>query len=197
MYLVENINNFNINNVYFSSSLENTVIDEGTFSKLIYSTSDVVINGIYLLCSFSNTTVEKIAYNKFKISWNKDKNAALIEAMKMIEHKIMVKYGKKNYSNHLISLHMEIKLSKFYRKYKSLINITIISFFFSLITMLLTNSNNLYLLYFSIPTTVISLIGIYFIIYNYKDEVNNVKSIKERERKQKIKDKEIEIFKYS
>jgi len=90
---------------------------------------------------------------------------------------------------------MEIKLSKFYREYKSLINITIISFFFSLITMLLTNSNNLYLLYFSIPTTVISLIGIYFIIYNYKDEVNNVKSIKERERKQKIKDKEIEIFK--
>lgn len=101
MYLVENINNFNINNVYFSSSLENTVIDEGTFSKLIYSTSDVIINGIYLLCSFSNTNVEKIAYNKFKISWNKDKNAALIEAMKMIENKIMVKYGKKNYSNQL------------------------------------------------------------------------------------------------
>ena len=101
MYLVENINNFNINNVYFSSSLENTVIDEGTFSKLIYSTSDVVINGIYLLCSFSNTIVEKIAYNKFKISWNKDKNAPLIEAMKMIEHKIMVKYGKKKYSNQL------------------------------------------------------------------------------------------------
>lgn len=61
--------------------------------------------------------------------------------------------------------------------------------------MFLTTSSNLYLLYFSIPTTIISLIGIYLIIYNYKDEVNTTKSIKERERKHKIKEKEIEIFK--
>ena len=90
---------------------------------------------------------------------------------------------------------MEIQLSKFYREYKLLINITIISFLFSLITMFLTTSSNLYLLYFSIPTTIISLIGIYLIIYNYKDEVNTTKSNKERERKHKIKEKEIEIFK--
>lgn len=90
---------------------------------------------------------------------------------------------------------MEIKLSKFYRDYESLINTTIVCFIFSLITMFHTTSNNLYLLYFSIPTTVISLIGIYIIIYNYRNEINNIKGIKERERKQKIIDKEIEIFK--
>lgn len=90
---------------------------------------------------------------------------------------------------------MEIQLSKFYREYKLLINITIISFLFSLITMFLTTSSNLYLLYFSIPTIVISLIGIYFIIHNYKYEINSIRNIKEKERVQKIENKEIEIFK--
>ena len=90
---------------------------------------------------------------------------------------------------------MKIQLSKFYREYKLLINITIISFLFSLITMFLTTSSNLYLLYFSIPTIVISLIGIYFIIYNYKHEINSIRNIKEKERVQKTENKEIEIFK--
>ena len=55
MYIVENIDEVNINNIYISDSLENTVIDNGKFSKIMYSTPDYVMNGIYVLCSFSNT----------------------------------------------------------------------------------------------------------------------------------------------
>jgi len=101
MYIVETMNNFDINNVYFSSSLENTVIDDGTFAKIIYSTPDIIINGIYILCSFSNTTVEKIAYNKFKVSWHKEKNNLLIEKLKNMEKCIIEKYGKKKYTTQL------------------------------------------------------------------------------------------------
>lgn len=101
MYIVENINKFNINNLYLSSSLENTVIEDGKFSKLVYSTPDITINGIYLLCSFSHTNVEKIAHNKFKVSWNSEKNAELVDKLKNIEKSIMEKYGNSQYSTQL------------------------------------------------------------------------------------------------
>lgn len=101
MYIVEHIDNFKIDNVYFLSSLENTVIDDGTFAKLVYSTPDITINGVYLLCTFNNTSVEKIAYNKFKVSWSHDKNVKLIEQLKNIEKSIMDKYGKAHYCTQL------------------------------------------------------------------------------------------------
>jgi hypothetical protein len=96
MYIVETIDNFNINNIYFTPSLENTVMDEGTFSKILYSSPDIIMNGLYILCSFSNTSVEKIAHNKFKIAWNKEKNIDLIDSIKKIEKNIMNKNGTTN-----------------------------------------------------------------------------------------------------
>lgn len=93
MYIIITIDEFNIKNVYFNESLENTVMDNGIFSKILYSNSEITLNGIYLFCNFNNTTVEKLSYNKFKISWNKEKNNNLMNKIKMIEKNLLIKYG--------------------------------------------------------------------------------------------------------
>jgi hypothetical protein len=104
MYIVEDIDNFNINHLYVSDRQDNTVIDGGNFSKIMYSTTDITLNGVFILCSFINTSVEKNAYNKFKVSWNKDKNKELVEKLKQIEASILNRYGTTSYSSSLSNL---------------------------------------------------------------------------------------------
>jgi hypothetical protein len=104
MNIIDTIENFNIKNVYFTNSLENTVMDNGIFSKIVYSTEDISINGIYLLCNFTNTQIEKIGINKFKVSWNKEKNKELMKKINNIEKDLLEKYGKPNNNKQLASL---------------------------------------------------------------------------------------------
>ncbi len=104
MNFILTIDEYNIKNVYFTDSLENTVMDDGIFSKILYSNSEITLNGIYLLCNFNNTTVEKISHNKFKVSWNKEKNIKLIEKIKLIENNLLKKYGYENMSLQLSNL---------------------------------------------------------------------------------------------
>jgi hypothetical protein len=70
MNIVSKLDNFNINNVFFLDPIENTVIDNSIFIKLIYSDPNISFNGIFLLCSFNNLTYEKI-YSKININWIK------------------------------------------------------------------------------------------------------------------------------
>ena len=104
MNIVDTIDNFNIKNVYFSDSLENTVMDNGIFSKIIYSTNDITVNGIYLVCNFSHTYIEKIGMNKYKITWNKEKNEDLMKKITDIENALLKKYGKETTSMQLSTL---------------------------------------------------------------------------------------------
>lgn len=104
MYIVDNIDNFNINHMYVSDKQDNTVIDGGKFSKIMYSTQDITLNGIFILCSFNSTSVEKNTYNKFKVSWNKDKNKELVEKLKQLESSILDRYGNACYSSSLSNL---------------------------------------------------------------------------------------------
>lgn len=104
MNFVDTIDNFNIKHVYFTNSLENTVMDNGIFSKILYSTEEISINGIYLVCNFTNTHIEKIGVNKFKVMWNKEKNKELMNKITCIESELLKKYGKPNNTKQLASL---------------------------------------------------------------------------------------------
>ena len=48
MLLVENINKFNDNNIYFNDPVENNIMENSVFSKIIYSNESYTVNGIYL-----------------------------------------------------------------------------------------------------------------------------------------------------
>jgi len=59
----------NIENVYFSEPVKNTVIPNSTFRRIIYSNSYVSLNNIHLKINLDNIKISKF-YQKFKCMFN-------------------------------------------------------------------------------------------------------------------------------
>ena len=47
MNLVLERENFVFNNIFFYESVKNTVMDDSSFIRIIYSNEDMILNGIY------------------------------------------------------------------------------------------------------------------------------------------------------
>ena len=92
MNLTKQIKQFDIDHVYFTEGIKNTVMDNGEFIRLIYSTPDLTLNGICLLVKIYNLQVDKY-YNKLKCSFNVDNNRAIVEQIKRIEKHVLDKYN--------------------------------------------------------------------------------------------------------
>ena len=65
MNVVTTIDNYHINNVFFSDPIKNTVINDSDFVRIIYSNDEVVLNGVYLYVYLANISLESY-YNKYK-----------------------------------------------------------------------------------------------------------------------------------
>ena len=48
MLLLENISQFNDNNIFFCEPINNNIITNGQFIRILYSNELFVLNGIYL-----------------------------------------------------------------------------------------------------------------------------------------------------
>lgn len=95
MNIALNINQFNINNIYFCDSIKNNVVNEGLFIRVIYSTDFFVTNGINLLVPLYDVVIEKF-YNKYKCSFNLINNKNIIENILQIEENILRNINIKN-----------------------------------------------------------------------------------------------------
>ena len=95
MNIVTEINDFNTNNIYFNEPIQNTVIDDSYFIKLIYSNIEMVLNSIYLLIPL-NIQSKEIYYKKNKLNFdiNNNNNKNIINIIKQIEVAILKKYNK-------------------------------------------------------------------------------------------------------
>ena len=62
MILYVEVNEIISNNIYFSDIIKNTVIENGKFIRLIYSSSSVILNGIYINIPF---IINKSSCNKY------------------------------------------------------------------------------------------------------------------------------------
>ena len=99
MNIVSKLNEFNINNLFFNDPIENTVIENSIFVKIIYSEENVCLNGIYLFCTFNNLSYEK-NYNKIIISWlDNDNNIVIENKITEIENNILQSYNSKKKKN--------------------------------------------------------------------------------------------------
>jgi uncharacterized membrane protein YukC len=95
MNIALNINQYDINNIYYCDSIKNNVVSDGTFIRLIYSTNFFVTNGVNISVPLSDVTVEKY-YNKYKCSFNVTNNKSSIENIYHIEKEILNKINTKN-----------------------------------------------------------------------------------------------------
>jgi len=90
MNIVLNLDQYNEQFVYFCEPIKNTIMNDGNFIRILYSTNNVVFNGIYLLITLNDIICEKY-YNKYKyiFSINNDEHIKIIEKLKNIEENIL------------------------------------------------------------------------------------------------------------
>ena len=69
--------NFNKNYIYFNDPIQNTIINESRFIRIIYSTPDIVFNGINVLVKINIDNVDK-QFNKNFIYYTPEKNTETI-----------------------------------------------------------------------------------------------------------------------
>jgi len=90
MNIVLNLNQYNEQCVYFCDPIKNTIMNDGNFIRILYSTNNAVFNGIYLLITLNDIICEKY-YNKYKYIFNVNSeiHQNLIEKLKIIEENIL------------------------------------------------------------------------------------------------------------
>lgn len=94
MYIIHNINDIKINNIYFADSIKNTVLSNGKFTRILYSTSLYTLNTILLNIKLQNIHIEHM-YNKYKCTYPVDKNIFFIKQIEYLEKKILEKIKSK------------------------------------------------------------------------------------------------------
>ena len=82
----------NSNYIYFNEPIQNTIINESRFIRILYSTPNITFNGINILLKINIDSVDK-QYNKNIIYYSVDKNTETINNIKNIEHTILQKYS--------------------------------------------------------------------------------------------------------
>lgn len=90
MNIVLKLNQYCEKHVYFCEPIKNTIMNDGNFIRILYSTNQVVFNGIYLLITLNDIICEKY-YNKYKYMFNinNEFHKNLIENLKNIEENIL------------------------------------------------------------------------------------------------------------
>jgi len=94
MNVVQQLNQYNEDHVYFNEPIKNNIMSEGKFIRIIYSTPYCVLNGIYLLLQINDVVVDKY-YNKFKGTFDIKAHQDIIERVRIIEESILKKINMK------------------------------------------------------------------------------------------------------
>ena len=90
MNLVKNLNQYDDNNIIFCDPIKNTIMNDGNFIRILYSTNNFTLNGIYLHVHLKNVQCEKY-YNKYKCIFNIENHRNLLEKIRAIEEGILKK----------------------------------------------------------------------------------------------------------
>ena len=95
MNIIKTIDQYNEKYVYFNEPIQNNIINNGTFSRILYSTDNCTLNGIYLLVQFDEI-ICNLYFNKFKCNFNINTNKEIIIDLKVIEENLLKKINIKN-----------------------------------------------------------------------------------------------------
>ena len=84
MNIVLNIPDFDEKNVFFLSPVKNTIMENSSFIRLIYSNDVLSLTNILIKIDFQMSGVEK-SFNKYKYIFKIDKNKEIINKITTIE----------------------------------------------------------------------------------------------------------------
>lgn len=83
---------FNLTNVYYTESIQNIIMDNSQFVKIVYSNEDVMMNGIYLLVDLKHINKESY-FKKIKITYDISLNKNILNRIYEIENQLLQKYN--------------------------------------------------------------------------------------------------------
>ena len=86
---------FQKEHIYFYEPIENTIMDNSQFIKIVYSTEDLILNGVYLLINLHITSKESY-FKKMKYGFDLNNNKELLKSIYNIEEQILQKYNINN-----------------------------------------------------------------------------------------------------
>ena len=119
MFLVKNINDININNIFKTDKIKNTIIDNSDFIKLIYSEEYSIQKGI--IGFFKIVISQNLSY-KNKVNINFDSNNEIINKIINIENEILNKFSYIGEPKFVIQEQLKSKFIILYNQNKSLYN---------------------------------------------------------------------------
>lgn len=92
MSILQNINQYNDDNVFFCDSIKNNVMVNGNFIRILYCMPNFTMNGIYIHLHLSDLSYEKY-YQKYKCMFNVNKFSDLIDKIVVIEKTLLDRIG--------------------------------------------------------------------------------------------------------
>tara|TARA_Y100000310_G_C20463412_1_gene706427 strand:- start:187 stop:663 length:477 start_codon:yes stop_codon:yes gene_type:complete len=95
MFLAIKKEQYEKHNVLFSEKIENKIINNSDFYRILYSDENSIMNGVNILFKLSQVTIERY-FNKIKCNFTNSTNNAAIQFLKDIENSILVKFNTSN-----------------------------------------------------------------------------------------------------
>jgi len=101
MNLIIILEQFNNENIYFKPAIENNIIEDSTFVKIIYSNNLVTLNSLFIDIPLKIHYIENY-FKKKKYSFDIEKNKEILQKIYTIEENILNKYNSKKCKKHII-----------------------------------------------------------------------------------------------
>jgi hypothetical protein len=103
MNLVLDENNYDGNSLYFYEPVKNTVMDDSSFIRIVYSNTDLILNGIYI-----KVDIDKNIYSKKP----NNKNEQTLAFVERIEKDILQRYKSNKVNMFKIKEQLQYLISK-------------------------------------------------------------------------------------
>lgn len=92
MNLILDINDFNIDNIFFQEAIKNTIILNSKFNRTLYSNDFFTLNIIFIKFNIKFYCQDKI-FNKYKCYYKIEENKDIIDKLIEIERNIIDKFN--------------------------------------------------------------------------------------------------------
>jgi hypothetical protein len=83
---------FKISNIYYTEAIQNIIMDNSQFIKIVYSNQDIMMSGIFLLVELKHITKESY-FKKIKITYDTSLNKNILNRIYEIENQLLQKYN--------------------------------------------------------------------------------------------------------
>lgn len=90
MFVANNIENIDLNNIFQSEKIKNTIIDNSEFIKIFYSDKNSIQKGLTIICPFK---LDNNSSNKNKYFINTQSNKNIVEKIIFLEKEILEKFN--------------------------------------------------------------------------------------------------------